>query len=385
MEEVPGLKKIALIDVGEWQASLDFRSGKKLDSIPDEAGVQALQKLLRTYPYPGDLSLDSLAWVSNLGLELIRNFNPRFIFLSYATPFFLSTFAVPEQYDWQELARQSLEQAFHFARVAGFTPVIVGTGSTRPLEGEIDLTYLDGLAIGAGMGVSYAGLYNPSPADLEMLAGDSRVEMIIPRAAIEEEWPCQPDFARRLPDYLLAAHSGFQFRGLGTMSRKLYRISSQDSLIPVLSPLPLADIADIAPLVRDLLKTERVALIVLEGLGSADFPAQQQLIGNRYSWYTYSPGDAQYLAITSGIHLPGQQYPPGNRSYEEDGAEKPYPFSGIYHSLPEGVIGADPGLQSAAVGSRSMLTHLASGARVCVECFARTLYNYGIMGIFEGR
>jgi hypothetical protein len=379
------LEKIAVIDVGEWQTSLDFRTGKKLDPIPVEPGVQALQKLLRSYPYPGDLSPDSLAWVSNLGLELIHLFEPRFIFLSYATQFFLSTFALSESYNWKEVAHECIEQACNFARVAGFTPVIVGTGSTRPLEGEIDLTYLDGLAIGTGMGVSYAGLYNPSVADLKMLAGDSRVKKIIPQVTIQAEWPCQPDFARRLPDYLLVAQPGFQFRGMGTMSRKIYRISSHDPFIPVLSPRPLDDITGIAPLVRELLKTERVALIILEGIGSEDFPTEQQLINNQYSWYTYSPGDAQYLAITSGIHLPGQQYPPGNRCYDEDGAEKPYPFSGIYHSMPEKVIGSDPGLQSVAVGSRSILTHLASGARVCVECFARTLYNYGIMGIIEER
>ncbi len=377
------MERIAIIDVGEWQTNLDFRNGKKIHPPPIKPEVQVLQKLMRAHPYPGDLSPDSLAWVSNVGLGLIHLFNPNFIFLSYATPFFLSTFALPERYNWSELAHQCLAQANNFARATGFTPVIVGTGGTRPLEGEIDLTFLDGLAVGAGMGVSYAGLYGPSPADIKRLTEDSRVSMIIPKATIETQWPCTADFARRLPDYLLVAQPAFQFRGMGTMSRKVYRISSQDPYIPVLSPFPLADITDIAPLVRELLKTERVALIILEGLGKDVFPAEMQLINNRYSWYTYSPGDAQYLAITSGIHLPGQKYPPGNRSYEEDNAGKPYPFSGVYHSMPREVIGADPGLQSVAAGSRSILTHLASGAKVSVECFARTLYNYGIMGTIE--
>jgi hypothetical protein len=383
MREVRRLAKIAVIDVGEWQNSLDFRTGRKLKPVPQGPRLQALQKLLRSHPYPGDLSPNSLAWVSQLGLDLIRQFDPRFVFLSYATPFFLSAFAPPDSYNWQEVARQTLQQAQDFARKSGFTPVIVGTGSTRPLEGEIDLTLLDGLAVGGGMGTCYAGLYQPSSQDLQLLADDVRVERIVSRREIEEQWPCHPDFARRLPDYLLAARPGFQFRGMGNMSRRLYRISSQDVVIPVLSPRPVDDISLIAPLVREMLKKERVALIILEGLGSEDFPSRQQLVGNQFSWYTYSPSDAQYLTITSGVHLPGQAYPPGNRVYDEDGAGKPYPFSGIHQVMPTGVIGADSGLESVAVGSRSILTHLGSGARVCVECFARTLYNYGIMGIIE--
>lgn len=41
--------------------------------------------------------------------------------------------------------------------------------------------------------------------------------------------------------------------------------------------------------------------------------------------------------------------------------------------------------KSVAVGSRSILTHVhvAAGTDIAVECFARALYNHGVMAVVE--
>jgi hypothetical protein len=58
-------------------------------------------------------------------------------------------------------------------------------------------------------------------------------------------------------------------------------------------------------------------------------------------------------------------------------------LSGIFREIPEHTIGRRFAGRSAAVGSRSMLTHVAAGADISVECFARALYNHGVMAVLD--
>ncbi|TAJ43554.1 hypothetical protein [Methanofollis fontis] len=80
-----------------------------------------------------------------------------------------------------------------------------------------------------------------------------------------------------------------------------------------------------------------------------------------------------------GKHLPDQAYPPGFRYYPEDGEGREYPFAGPYTTMPADTLGSAYEGRSAAVGSRSTLTHVYAGTDITVECFARNLYNYGTM------
>lgn len=145
----------------------------------------------------------------------------------------------------------------------------------------------------------------------------------------------------------------------------------------------LPGLTGIAPLIRRLLREHRVALIIIEGIGMDDFSLGKSSCASSMSWFNYITGDLQYLAITSGLDIHHHPLPPGQRYYEFDTEDKPYPFSGCYSELPDYVLGTDPGIRSAAVGTRNIITHIASGADICIECFARWLYNYGSMAVVD--
>lgn len=127
----------------------------------------------------------------------------------------------------------------------------------------------------------------------------------------------------------------------------------------------------------------QVALILVEGVGCEHFPWTYRPISNRLHWLRYTMGSDQYLALTTGRHFVEYPYPPGYRFELYDGPEAPYPLSGLFRELPEHTIGRRFEGRSAAVGSRSMLTHVAAGADIAVECFARALYNHGVMAVVE--
>jgi len=91
--------------------------------------------------------------------------------------------------------------------------------------------------------------------------------------------------------------------------------------------------------------------------------------------------EGHYQTITTGEHLVQRPYPPAYRAYLDDNETKPYPLSGFFESIDPKTIGRRFSGRSAAVGQRSILTHVAAGTDITIECFARALYNHGIMAM----
>lgn len=372
----------AIIDVREWQTRVDFATGRRIDNSMHPL-IRETGRILAENPFPGDMDMESVSWVINTALELYNMYQPRFMMLNIATPFFKSIFQAPALYNRTELADKVFSEIERFTSLTGMFPVIAGTGDTTPLKGEINLAMLDGLVNCAGMGPVYAGVYDPSSQDLDFLLQHDDVELVMAKSKLISEWGGTPDFIKRLPDYLLVARKGYIFRAYGSMSRTFYQIPSRHDYIPLLAPDKADSITDIAGMVRKLVADKPVALIVAEGLGEKDFPAGYKRCRNTLDWYSYVPGDGFYLALSTGQHLPYHQFPPGYRYYLDDGEDKLYPFSGPYREMPSRAIGHTLAVRSAAVGNRSIMTHVASGADISVECFARGLYNYGSMAVIN--
>ena len=168
----------------------------------------------------------------------------------------------------------------------------------------------------------------------------------------------------------------------GSSLRRLIMVPEPSAVIPVSQNLgPAASILDIRPRLLELLEAgNRVALALIEGVGCAEFEPPYTTCANGKDWFRYEPGDAQYLALSTGRH-PLFEHNGGYRYYLDDGEHKPYPFSGYFKELPGGTIGeAFPG-RSIAVGNRSMFMHVCTGCDVTCECFARNLYNQGLMSV----
>ena len=168
-----------------------------------------------------------------------------------------------------------------------------------------------------------------------------------------------------------------------TSLRRLVMIPARNAVVPVSANLEgVASITDVKDRVLDLLTRGRVAIAYLEGLGCGDFTVPYTACQNGRDWYCYEPGDGHYLALTTGRHSVFE-HNGGYRYYRDDNETKPYPFSGYFTTMPAGTIGgAYPG-KSIAVGNRSMFMHMTTGCDVACECFARNLYNQGVMAVIH--
>jgi hypothetical protein len=261
--------------------------------------------------------------------------------------------------------------------------VIVGTGGMTPLVTRVDLTRLDGLALLTHWSDRYAGLHEPSTADLEFIAAVPDIERVVARKELLDLFADTGTDGERVPEYLLVARPGCSFKTVGGAFRKVQKAAAPAYEIPVSEGLDDAtDITDIRNAVEKRFGSRKVALIFVEGLGADDFPWPYRKVRNGRDWFYYETGDALYLTISTGKHQVFE-YPVGYRYFEEDGPGKQFPFSGYFRSVPENTIAAAAGGRSIAVGNRSMFMHMAAGADISVECFARNLFNQGTMAVIH--
>jgi hypothetical protein len=373
-----------IIDVREWQTVVNLETGEK-SKIDDETAVIAKNVISKNY-YPGDFDLKSIEWVKDMALNLDDQHRPDFMFMSFAQPYFISRFKKISVSEWHETIDYLFDSIDEFLKKTDFVPVIIGLGSMTPLIDYIDLSNLDGIALCGGMSAYYSGLFDASPDDIKYLNTIPEVERVVSKRQFIEQFGGSQDFIRRFPDYLLEAKKGYTFKGYGAMTRPIYKIPAKDEFIPLYTPLQSTDlnsIIDIKNIIQKNLLKNKIALIILEGIGIEEFILPHIKCSNKSNWYTYEQTDTHYLAITTGKHFQYNDYPPGYKYFVEDGEYKKYPYSGPYVDIPEDTIGRELKTKSAAAGSRSVLTHLASGADISIECFARSLYNYGTMAIIN--
>jgi hypothetical protein len=372
---------IAIVDAREWQNTLDLKTGEKIETSGPL--VEMVKGVLQKHPYPGDMDPKSNRWVSDTALDLIDNYNPRFVFLTYAAQYFTGRYTRMTKEKRAQMISHAFQEAERFINASGFAAIVVGTGGMTPFADFIDATRLDGLAVGTHWSARYAGLYDPSPKDMELLIEHPYIEKIIPREEVAALFNGIREQALRVPEYLMLAREGYAFKTMSSVMKIPVMIPSLNFNIPVYAPgHTLVTITDIRGALEADLSEKNVALIMMEGVGLDEFLGPNVSCRNGIEWYYYEPGGTQYLTIASGKHR-FLDYPTGYKYFDEMEETKDYPFSGYFKSIPEGTFASEFPGKSIAVGNRSMFMHMVTGADVSVECFARNLYNQGTMAVIH--
>lgn len=372
---------ITIVDARGWQNTLDLATGEKISASGPL--VEMVGGVLQRHPYPGDMDPGSNRWVSDTAIDLIDRYNPRFVFLTYASQYFAGRYTPMTGEARSKMISDAFLEAQRFVDLTGFAAVMVGTGDMTPLRGLIDATGIDGLAVCTHWSTRYAGLYNPSPADMKFLSEHPHIEKIVSREEIVTLFGGTPAQARRVPQFLMLSREGYAFKTAGVFMKTPVMIPSVNSAIPLVAPGHTArDITGIRAILEEDLANRNVALIVMEGVGSNEFAWPYTPCLNGTGWCFYEPSEAQYLTISSGRHR-FLDYPTGYKDFEEDDLTRLYPFSGYFKAIPQDTFGSRFAGKSISVGNKSMFMHMVAGADISVECFARNLYNQGTMAVIH--
>jgi len=372
---------LAIVDAREWQRLFDLKTGKNAED--DHPQTKMLRRILGKYPYPGDVDILSNRWVTDCALELIREYEPGLACVMYAHQYFAGRYTTMTEDQRKRMIENVFVEIERLTKESGYTPVIVGTSDMIPLEGEIDLSKLDGLAISSHWSAHYAGLHDASARDLDYVAAHPDIERIVRR----DEWiaafpnaPCNPE---RVPEYLLLAREGWSFVTTGTPIRKPVRVPGAGYQIPLSTPLGEArSLVEIRNLIDSTGGGRKIILIIVEGVGIRDFQMSYTPCSNRTEWHYYEPGECFYLTMSTGKHQVFA-YPSGYRYHDELDSKHDYPFSGYFLDIPAHTVGMGFPGKSIAAGNHSMFVHMVFGADICMECFARNLYNQGGFGVIH--
>lgn len=372
---------LAIVDAREWQNLLDLQTGKK---VQDES-LQTLmvRSILKKHPYPGDVDIQSNRWVTDAALDLIEAYQPQLACVFYAHQFFAGRYTPMSEDQREKMIEEVFREVQRFVEKSGYTPVIVGSGDMVELEGEIDLSKVDGVAISSHWSARYAGLHRASQRDLDFVTSHPATERVIKRDEWISLFPGIEHQSERIPEHLLVAREGWTYVTTGTPLRKALRIPGSSFVIPLSTSLGEAKtLTEIRDLIDANLNNTKIVLIVIEGVGVGDFLIPNKPCINSVDWFYYEPGDGQYLTLTTGKHQVFA-YPSGYQYHDENDAKKEYPFSGYFLKVPEHTLGMDFSGKSIAVGNHSMFVHMIFGADICIECFARNLYNQGCLGVIH--
>lgn len=378
---------LAIVDAREWQNLLDLRTGKKIDEASDPLAqapqTEILRDILKRHPYPGDVDILSNRWVTESTLDLIEAYEPQLACVIYGHQYFAGRYTPMTDDVRKRMMADVFAEIDRLVVKSGYTPVIVGTGDMVPLAGEIDLAKLDGLAISSHWSARYAGLHNASQRDLDYVKSLPKVEKIIGRDEWIATFPDAEVNPARVPEHLLLTAEGWTSVTTGTPMRRAVRVPGQSFQIPLSTSLGMAStLTGIRNLIYANATDRKVALIVVEGVGMEDFLLPFVPCSNQTDWHYYEPGDGFYLTLSTGRHHVFA-YPSGYNYLDETDDKRDLPFSGYFLDFPAHALGDDFPGKSIAVGNHSMFVHMVFGADICMECFARNLYNQGGFGVIH--
>ncbi len=368
-----------IIDARGWQNTFELKTGDKIEI--NTPVVSMVKSVLQKHPYPGDMDTGSNRWVSDTALDLIRSYDPRFVFLSYAAQYFAGRYTRMTGESRAEMIAEAFREVERFISISGFTAIVVGSGNMTPLIDTVDVTRLDGMAVCTNWSTKYAGLYEPSPKDMEFLNSHPFIEKIVPRDEVIALFNGTPEQAKRVPEFLMLARQGYTFKALSPTMKVPVMIPSDNFSIPLhITGNEVKEITGIRAVLERLVREKNTALIIMEGVGTDEFMLPCASCSNGKEWFFYETGDAQYLAIASGEHR-FFDYPKGYRYFDEVDNTRDYPFSGYFKTIPTNLFGSSFEGRSIAVGNKSMFMHMVTGADISVECFSRNMFNQGTMAV----
>lgn len=373
---------LGIMDAGNWQSLIDMKTGRQVESSGND--FAEIRALARNWPYPGDLSDESIGWVTGAAQAIVDMHRPDWMFLSYVQPYFIELFSPEDKVLSQQRQARILDDIRSFADRNGFEPLIVVTSEYVPLKGFITQPEAKGVLESWPWGFAMAGISGAAAEDEEILNSHPLIQHVIPKSRVLASYPdLRPNFKDYFPDYVVTAQEGYVFRGLNYHHGQLHMADTYAPTLPVFSAIGRPQhVRDIRGLMdRALDAGKKVLLVVIEGCRKGSLPAEFEECGNMDDWYSYR-GMQLYHILHTGMPFYQTDNPPVfNRSWKPRNTE--YPLSGFTNAHREASIGARPGIRTAAVSSRGIVAQTVTNADLMFESYCRDLANMGVLAAFK--
>ena len=370
-----------ILDAEGWQNVVDFETGESLDKW-DNRIVDDMLDIIPRYPYPGDMNPDSIEWTGNVGKALYDYYHPDFILLSFATPSFVKASVKLSSEEEKELNKRLFSTVKGFIEHTGYTPVIIGTGGMSEIKEVSVPARLKGRMSQGHGPFSYSGIFNVTDEEMELVRGIEHTRLFT-KDDIRRDFPAAGEtYLADMPDVLILRESGYAYTNTRYRGLLQYKAANIVENLPISTTLTMpSHITDVKRVINNALDNgEKIALIILEGIGAEDFEIPYKNLPSSDKWIAYSDCFCQYMALMSGEPFYRFKIPLVREPKAFKARMNRYPYSQFTDGeMPKNTIGRRKDKKTAAAGSRSIYTHAISQADICVECQARQMLSSGIL------
>lgn len=374
-----------MLDVNGWQSLFDFASG---EPRPEEGKsyLDLAKRVSARHPYPGDLNVDTIKWVTDFALDICAEYDPQLMVVSYANCNILRINSELNDIELGNVMKHTVSEALRFSKEANYEPIIVSTGNMRKIDKLIDCPGFDGYLTVASD--SYmAGIIGATDKDLETV---KRIEGISYETGAEfiAKYKITDQYAiDRTPDLILYADEDISFTNTGNRGTTLKRTMRKERTCSVYTELPgipdsIYDFREF--LDKELQGGQRIAVIIVEGVDNEYMPQGYKKVLKEKNGI-YPEHAVFYYALLNGkeFNEVGMPYIFHNPFARKD-TENRYPFSYIKSDKYQAPIGLNRDFKTAAVGTRSGILHSACMCDYSFECHCRGLAESGILTFING-
>jgi len=370
-----------ILDAVGWQNVVDFETGESLDSW-DNPVVDDMMKLVPHFQYPGDTEPDSIEWTANIGKALYEYNQPDFMFLSFATPGFIKSSYKLDDSEEKEIHERLFSSIKDFLDHTGYSPVIIGTGGMSELKEIIIPNSLKG-RISQGHGpFSHSGIFRVTEEEAKLVRDIKHTRMYTNEEMRKDFPEASDEYFSQMPDILITRESGYAFSRARYRGMFQYKAPEVTENLPIHTTLQMpSHLTDVKRVINEALDNkQKVALIVLDGVGAKDFLLPYDDLPAHEKWLSYSDTFCIYMALLLGepFYRFGIPLVREIKTFVKRG--KRYPYSQFTDGdMPKNTIGRRKDIKTAAAGSRSIYTHAISQADICIECQARQMVASGTL------
>ncbi len=370
-EEIPPKTdpRTGYFDVGGWQAKVNMSDGRTLES----SWIKSLHNSLPVNPYPGDMTFEAEKWVTDEALSMVDRYSPDLLVMVYAQSAFVARHRQEDSH-YQDFVFTVGREVERFLGKTGYSYAVIGLGDLIPTRGYINLEKGNSGVASAEEGL--ARLYRALPEDADRMASLAGVQAIYSKQDFEDTFACQ--LPEDLPgQYVIIPENGYLFLTMTGAPRLPFRTESQDSSLPYCSSFNLpGSLNKIRDSISFRVKNgEKIALILLDGIGQKRFPFHGWSLNNTINGLPYTSSPLQYAVISTGqdFFADYMAAPKWNRSR----IRNPFALQGVYLTscMTHDVMQA--GKAAVSLGNRSILTHSMFPANISTECHCAALHHFG--------
>jgi len=375
-----------ILDADSWQSVTDFETGENIETW-DNPDVDAVKKILTTCRYPGDIAVESIEWTVQTAKKLDTYLRPDLMVMTFATPYFVKAMQELDAEQEEDVNNRLFAAVDDFLAGTDYQPLIIGLGGMANTLGTLESPGLQNRLRGGISPAPYIGLFNATEEEIRLCHEIPHAAIYTKERIITDFPQMNPRQVAETPDLILMADDGYTLTATKKRGFLLRKVPSVCRRLPVHTTLPVPPhITDVRRTVEEAMDTgKRVALILLEGIGEADFRIPFAHTSCEEKWMVYDQGALQYMAIFTGKRFYENNFSMVLRIKPNDEYSTKYPYSQFEYidDMPTNTLGRKAGKKTAAVGSRSMFTHAITQADICIECQSRQTAPSGLLSLIN--